>query len=192
MNPSNHLCLFEDRESEAETIPDEEYAFITNKREMKSNTWHVGVSNNPNLGPNINLKYFKKTYDTEEEKQFITQKIRTKKKTELCKNWELYHACFYKHECSFAHGIDELRSYTSPSAGCKNRLCKSFSEKGFCLFGLRCNYRHVFGEKRLFTYESILNQTANEVINECNKTENHDSTILQIYKRCLLKRKIIM
>ena len=85
MNPSNHLCLFEDRESEAETIPDEEYAFINNKREMKSNTWHVGVSNNPNLGPNINLKYFKKTYDTEEEKQFITKKFEQKKKLNYAK-----------------------------------------------------------------------------------------------------------
>ena len=40
-------------------------------------------------GPNINLKCFKKTYDTVEEKSYITQKIRTKKKTELCKNWAI-------------------------------------------------------------------------------------------------------
>ena len=189
---SIHLGLFDDRESEAETIPDEGYNLINSQRKVKPNSWHVGEINNPSKGPNINLKYFKKTYDTEEEKHFITQKIRTKKKTELCKNWELYHACFYKNECSFAHGIDELRRYTSPSAGCKNRLCKNFSEKGFCLFGLRCNYRHIFKEKRLFTYESILKQNANEVINESIKPENQDSTILQIYKRCLLKRKIIM
>ena len=41
----------------------------------------------------------------------MRRKIRTKKKTELCKNWELYHNCFYGNECSFAHGIDELRIY---------------------------------------------------------------------------------
>ena len=110
----------------------------------------------------------------------------------MCKNWELYHNCFYGNECSFAHGIDELRRYNSPSAGCKNRLCKTFSEKGFCLFGKRCNYRHVIKEERLFTYKSLLDSISNDIYNELNKSENKDSSILQIYKRYLLKRKIIM
>ena len=34
----------------------------------------------------------------------------------------------FKNECSFAHGIDELRTDT-PVSGSKNRLCKSFQEK---------------------------------------------------------------
>ena len=52
-----------------------------------------------NIGPNINLKCFKKNYESEEEKNFLTNKIRIKKKTELCKNWELYHACYFEDEC---------------------------------------------------------------------------------------------
>jgi len=36
--------------------------------------------NNSKEGSNINLKCFKKTYDTVEEKCYITQKIRTKKR----------------------------------------------------------------------------------------------------------------
>ena len=58
--------------------------------------------------PNINLKCFKKTYDTDEEISYITQKIRTKMKTELCKNWEIYYDCYFKDELSFAHVIVEI------------------------------------------------------------------------------------
>ena len=186
----NHICLFENRDSEEETIPDEDYSILSEKK--KINSWHVGTSNYPRLaeGPNINLKYFKKTYDTEEEKNFITRKIRTKKKTELCKNWEIYHDCYFKNECSFAHGLDELRKDTIPLSS-KNRLCKSFQEKGICLFGKRCNFRHVIKEKRLFNYEYILRCTCTELYNEINKKENKDCSILKIYKRILLNRKII-
>ena len=163
------------------------------RQKKEINSWHVGVSNRLKLseGPNINLKYFKKKYDTEEEKHLITKKIRTKKKTELCKNWEIYNDCYFKDECSFAHGIDELRTDT-PVSGSKNRLCKYFHEKGYCLFGKRCNYRHVIKEKRLFTYESILKNTCNEIFNEMNKNENKDITILKFYKRILLKRRVAM
>ena len=189
---NNHLCLFENRDSEAETIPDEDYNWAC-RQKKEVNSWHVGASNRPKLaeGPNINLKYFKKKYDTEEEKHFITKKIRTKKKTELCKNWEIYHDCYFKNECSFAHGADELRT-DMPVSGTKNRLCKTFQEKGYCLFGKRCNYRHVIKEERLFTYESILNNTCNEIYNEMNKNENKDISFLKLYKRILLKRKVIM
>ena len=189
---SNYLCLFESRDSDAQTLPDEDYSSISGEKK-KVNSWHVGTSNYPKLseGPNINLKYFKKKYDTEEEKHFITKKIRTKKKTELCKNWEFYHDCYFKNECSFAHGLEELRTNT-PLIGSKNRLCISFQEKGFCLFGKRCNYRHVFKEKRLFNYEFILNHTCNTLFKEINKNENKDFSILKIYKRILLNRRIIM
>ena len=190
---TNHLCLFESRDSEAETIPDEDYNNLLGRNKKEVNSWHVGVSNRPKLneGPNINLKYFKKKYDTEEEKHFITKKIRTKKKTELCKNWEIYHDCYFKNECSFAHGIDELRTDT-PVSGSKNRLCKSFQEKGFCLFGKRCNYRHVIKEKRLFTYQFILEKTSDELKKEILKKENSEISILKLYKKILLKRKVIM
>ena len=142
-------------------------------------------------GPNINLKYFKKNYNTKEEKHYLTKKIKIKKKTELCKNWEIYHACFYKNDCSFAHGTEELRSDTQTS-GSKNKLCKSFKEKGFCPFGKRCNYRHIIKEKRLFTYQDILQKTCNDLLNELHKRENSETSILKIYKIILLKRKVIM
>jgi hypothetical protein len=188
---SSNICLFEKLDSEAETIPDEDYnLYYKQKKEL--NSWHV-ASNRPKLaeGPNINLKYFKKKYDTEEAKHFITKKIRNKKKTELCKNWEIYHDCYFKNECSFAHGLDELRNDTTVS-GSKNRLCKSFHEKGVCLFGKRCNYRHVFKEERLFTYEYILKSTLKEMYNELNKSENKEASLLKIYKRIILNRRVIV
>ena len=61
------------------------------------------------IGPNINWHFQKKRYSNEQERTFFFDKIKKKKKTELCKNFELYHDCFYKDECSFAHGVEELR-----------------------------------------------------------------------------------
>ena len=87
--------------------------------------------------------------------------------------------------------MDELRTNT-PVSGSKNRLCKSFQEKGVCLFGKRCNYRHVIKEKRLFSYQSILSQTCNELYNEMIKNENKDISFLKLYKRILLQKRIIM
>ena len=98
---------------------------------------------NPKIGPNINLHFFKKRFSNQEEKNFFFDKIKKKKKTELCKNWEIYHDCYYKDECCFAHGIEELRQNISvPSY--KTKECKAFLETKFCPFGSRCNYRHIF------------------------------------------------
>lgn len=180
-----------DQISETSTIPDEEYEKMSKDGKKKSNSWHVQRTFELQ-GPNINLKYFKKTYKTDEEKQFIAEKIKSKKKTELCKNWEIYHDCYFKEECSFAHGIDELRKNISQATVVRNKLCKSFTEKGFCLFGKRCNYRHFISEKQLFTYQSYLLNTANEVVSEFNKEGNNETSIVQVYKRILLNRKIIM
>jgi hypothetical protein len=190
---TNHLCLFESRDSEAETIPDEDYNNLLGRNKKEVNSWHVGVSNRPKLneGPNINLKYFKKKYDTEEEKHFITKKIRTKKKTELCKNWELYNDCYFKDECSFAHGIEELRT-SNNLCGYKTKICKSFTEKSYCSFGQRCTYKHIIKEKRLLTYQSVLINTSNQILNELEKKENDGLSIIQIYQLFQSKLKLII
>lgn len=121
-----------------ETVPDEEF-LKTKKPREKLISW---PNSQEQAGPNINLKYFKKRYSTEEEKHFLFEKIKQKKKTELCKNYELYHDCYYKNECSFAHGIEELRQNCSLPKY-KTRICKTFTDKSFCNFGTRCNYRHI-------------------------------------------------
>jgi len=159
---------------------------IDKKKKSKFNSLNI-----PSEGPNINLKCFKKKYSSEEEKNFILEKVKIKKKTELCKNWEVYHDCFYKNECSFAHGIEELRKNYG-SLGYKTRLCKAFNEKGYCSFGQRCNYRHVIKEERLFTYKSIIEYNCKEILFEIGKKENEIVNLCQLYKQVLSRRKIIM
>ena len=187
----NFTNTLENKLSEAETNPDEDYNIATGFKKTSINI-SCGEQCNNKLkeGPNINLKYFKKTYDTDEEKCYITKKIRTKKTTELCKNWEIYHDCYYKDECSFAHGIEELRLNISVT-GTRNKYCKTFQEKGYCLFGKRCNYRHIIKEKRLFTYQYILENNTKQMMDEINKNY-YNETMLKLYKKILLKNKIIV
>ena len=122
---------------EDDTVPDEDFT-RDNKQRNKKNSY-------PNItehrGPNINLKIYHKRYSNQREKEMFFAKIKQKKKTELCKNYELYKDCYYGDHCSFAHGIDELReNVIMPSY--KTKLCKSFVENSICNFGIRCSYLH--------------------------------------------------
>ena len=173
--------------SEDETIPDEEFRKKIEERNEKCKSCNFFKIE----GPNINLKCFRKRYSTEKKKKKKNKKKKIKKKTELCKNWEIYHDCFYKDECSFAHGIEELRQNFFFFCY-KCRLCKSFNERSYCTFGQRCNYRHIIKEERLFTYKSIINFNCKELLNESNKKENEFVSLIQLYKQILLKRKIKM
>ena len=129
---------FSDKSFDEETIPDEDFN-KTKRRRSKFMSCHDVVEQK---GPNINLKINHKRYSNQKEKEFFFEKIKRKKKTELCKNYELYHDCYYKNECCFAHGLDELReNYNFPSY--KTKLCKSFQENKVCNFGIRCSYRHL-------------------------------------------------
>ena len=122
---------------EEETIPDEDFNESNNKKRDK-------LKSCPNVeqkGPNVNLKIDYKRYSNQKEKEFFYKKIKRKKKTELCKNYEMYHDCYYKENCSFAHGIEELRdNILLPSY--KTKMCKSFIENKTCNFGIRCSYKH--------------------------------------------------
>lgn len=120
-----------------ETIPDEDFKKNNNKKRTKL----MSCPNVDKTGPNINLKIEHKRYSNQKEKEFFLQKIKRKKKTELCKNYELYHDCYYKEDCCFAHGIEELRDNII-QPGYKTKLCKSFFENMICNFGVRCTYKH--------------------------------------------------
>jgi hypothetical protein len=187
MNNQDIINISTNSSCDNDTIPDEEYINNNLEKNKKTNYYNILESK----GPNINLKCFKKKYNSEEEKHYIFEKIKIKKKTELCKNWELYHDCFYKDECSFAHGIEELRN-NSCSLSYKTRICKTFSEKSFCNYGIRCNYRHIFKEKRLFTYTSLINNISKDFFIELSKKENYDITMLQLYNQIISRRKVIM
>ena len=120
-----------------DTIPDEDFNKMNNKKRTKLKS----CPNVEHKGPNINLKISHKRYSNQKEKQFFLEKIKKKKKTELCKNYELYHDCYYGDNCCFAHGIDELRdNILLPSY--KTKLCRSFIDNKVCNFGIRCSYQH--------------------------------------------------
>ena len=127
---------FSDKSFDEETIPDEDF-----NKTKKIRSKLMSCPNVEKRGPNINLKINCKRYSNQKEKEFFYEKIKRKKKTELCKNYELYHDCYFKDECSFAHGIDELRdNIIFPSY--KTKICKCFQENKVCNFGIRCTYRH--------------------------------------------------
>ena len=128
--------IFSNKSEEDDTLPDDDFAI--NKERGKINSY-------PNVlqhrGPNINLKIQKKRYSNQKEKEMFFEKIKQKKKTELCKNYELYKDCYYGDNCSFAHGVDELRDNLIIPIH-KTKLCKSFFENKTCNFGVRCSYQH--------------------------------------------------
>jgi hypothetical protein len=173
-------------EYEEETIPDEDFLKFP-----KRNHKLLSCPNVEQKGPNINLKITHKRYSNQKEKEFFYEKIKRKKKTELCKNYELYHDCYFKDECSFAHGIDELReNIILPSY--KTKICKSFAENKVCNFGIRCSYRHNIKTKRLFTYNYILNKRAKELIKEFCKSENKSASLMTMIKRVIFSEKLVI
>lgn len=129
-----------------------------------------------NIGPNVNLKLPKKGERSEEQKEFFKKKIHKTKKTELCKNWELFGDCYYKDNCSFAHGELELRNKLLVNNDCnqkyKTKQCKSFIEKSFCPFGNRCQYTHIVSQNRLLKYKALNFRLANGLMIEAMKREN--------------------
>jgi hypothetical protein len=92
--------------------------------------------------PELQCKKPKRFFKSKEEKHKFVQNYLSKEKTELCKNWEAYHYCKFGDRCSFAHGIEELRSRTDMPPTYKLRQCKQFSETGICSYGKRCQFIH--------------------------------------------------
>ena len=137
-NPKNYNeDLLSNKSYDEDTIPDEDFNKMNNKKRSKL----YSCPNVEHKGPNINLKINHKRYSNQKEKEFFFEKIKRKKKTELCKNYEIYHDCYYGDNCCFAHGIDELRdNILMPSY--KTKMCKSFIENKTCNFGIRCSYQH--------------------------------------------------
>ena len=136
INKENSEDYVSDKSFDDETVPDEEF-----NKNKKIRSKLPSCPSVEQKGPNINLKIHQKRYSNQKEKEFFFYKIKRKKKTELCKNYELYHDCYYKDECCFAHGVDELRENCNFSSY-KTKMCKSFQENFVCNFGTRCSYKH--------------------------------------------------
>jgi hypothetical protein len=144
------------------------------------NNLDINLNLNPlqnlNIGPNVNIKFPKTINRSSEQIEFFKRKICKTKKTELCKNWELFGDCFYKDKCSFAHGESELRNKISTkndeNEKYKTKPCRSFLEKGYCSFGNRCQYTHIVSQYRLLSYKALNIKKAYGILFEALKNDN--------------------
>ena len=78
----------------------------------------------------------------------VSQDLSKKKKTELCKNWELHGNCPFNekvimiNKCTFAHGYGDIKSKSNSNLKFKTSPCKSYFMRGVCQYGHRCQYIH--------------------------------------------------
>ena len=93
--------------------------------------------------------------------------FRTKWKTEICRNWEMYGECKFGDNCAFAHGDSELKK-RKMTFNYKTKPCKQFFELGYCLYGSRCQFSHK-----------------KEGIQKDNKKDNNQVSYLKIIKEFL-------
>ncbi|CAD8173201.1 unnamed protein product [Paramecium octaurelia] len=110
----------------------------------------------------IDVQPKKKYFETIEEKKQYIEEYTKKKKTELCKNFQLTGQCKFGNECSFAHGYSELQAKTHLHQKYKTKPCNRYFTQGFCPYGIRCQYLHdeLKDQSRFekFLQESYLNQ----------------------------------
>ena len=113
------------------------FDFKSHANSIRMNYINSGINRNKNnKNKNGNNIYSKNKVNNSKKKEMFFEKIKQKKKTELCKNYELYKDCYYGNNCSFAHGVDELRDNLIIPIH-KTKLCKSFFENKTCNFGVR-------------------------------------------------------
>lgn len=62
-------------------------------------------------------------------------------KTRLCNNFTNKGSCGYGDECTFAHGMEDLRN--SKTWEGRIRVCKMHMRSGKCTYGANCSYLHV-------------------------------------------------
>lgn len=92
--------------------------------------------------PIINSQNYDNTFhNNEKEKSEEYNNFKTKWKTEICRNWEMYGECKYGNNCAFAHGDSELKT-RKLSFNYKTKACKQFFELGYCSYGIRCQFSH--------------------------------------------------
>ncbi|CAD8081085.1 unnamed protein product [Paramecium sonneborni] len=90
----------------------------------------------------IDVQPKKKYFETIEEKIQFIEEYTKKKKTELCKNFQLMGFCKFGDDCSFAHGYQELQAKTHLHQKYKTKPCNRYFSQGFCPYGIRCQYLH--------------------------------------------------
>jgi hypothetical protein len=133
-----------------------------------------------NFGVNVNIPKPKKNSYTSQQKEFFKNKIKKTKKTELCKNWELYGNCFFNNTCSFAHGHSELRKKDLENQKYKTKKCKAFKSERYCQFGMRCQYSHTQDYPDTIMYSLRIVYFCENLLKEINKDEGKDFDTMKL------------
>lgn len=79
-----------------------------------------------------------------EAEKSTSDKVLTKYKTELCKNWIEKGRCSYSVRCRFAHGNHELvqNGTEHETEEYKSKPWATFHENSYCPYGVRCLFIH--------------------------------------------------
>ena len=103
----------------------------------------------------------KKQFNNAEERFQFRQQYESKKKTELCRNFEMYGSCKFGDTCSYAHGAHQLQKKTHLPSNFMTKLCTQFHRDGTCQYGERCQFLHsVYDLKSELTYAQALKEGA--------------------------------
>ena len=142
------------------------------------------------------IKHFKNIdniHYNEKEKLEEFNNFRTKWKTEICRNWEMYGECKYGNNCSFAHGDSELKQ-RKISFNYKTKPCKQFFELGYCSYGIRCQFSHKKAdflrdknEKNGIFCDNNNKISYLKIIKEFLSDDNNNNISLELVKRPRLK-----
>lgn len=133
-----------------------------------SDAYLLNTRTNPSQGSHgdgspassTNLKNNKRQNTRNKNKPKVPEGYKAKKKTELCKNWEMNGKWKFGDACAFAHGKQELVSKNHVPSNYKTKMCKQFHEEGYCPYGNRCQFLHLAIQKDMakFSYSDILKE----------------------------------
>lgn len=109
-------------------------------RSKKSSGYSYGTmsrSSSTEEGPQVTNSKIKEARQKNKGSTEAQGSYTLKFKTEMCKNFQLQGYCRWANNCSYAHGMDELRQKTHLNTNFRSKICKLFHRQGGCPYGLR-------------------------------------------------------
>eukprot|EP00347_Sterkiella_histriomuscorum_P000870 403374207 len=100
------------------------------------------TSSNGSVEDMATVKKPKKLFRNDLERDNFVRQYQMKKKTEMCRNWEISGKCKFMDSCSFAHGKHELVKKVHLPSNYKTKICTQFHTTAFCPYGNRCQFLH--------------------------------------------------
>ncbi|CDW80752.1 zinc finger protein [Stylonychia lemnae] len=123
--------------------------------------------------------YQREFQDSLMNSEIAQPKFKTKYKTEMCHNWDLYGFCSFGDQCSFAHGRDELHLIDRNPYKYKTKLCKQYHQHMYCPYGKRCQFLHDQTEKKIMNQNSSYQYKLQNLVSQVQKEPNNMSKLLR-------------